>query len=58
MARIVTRFREMRRSEPMLTLNVGAIVGGTRVAFDSIETSGEVFGKVNSRRYWMSLDGG
>lgn len=47
MARILTAFRELQADESMLTMNVGAIVGGTTATFDSESTSGRVFGKVN-----------
>lgn len=47
LSRILTGFYETLRAEPLLTFNVGAVVGGTRAEFDSASTSGEVFGKVN-----------
>lgn len=47
LSRILTTFYETLRAEPLLTFNVGAVVGGTRAEFDSASTSGEVFGKVN-----------
>jgi len=48
MSRILSVFYEtLREDEPLLTFNVGALVGGTEVSFDSDETAGEVFGKVN-----------
>jgi len=47
LSRILTTFYETLRAEPLLTFNVGAVVGGTRATFDSASTAGEVFGKVN-----------
>jgi len=47
LSRILSTFYETLRSEPLLTFNVGAVIGGTRATFDSASTSGEVFGKVN-----------
>jgi len=46
-SRIVNGFREALSNEQYLTLNPGAIVGGTTVSFDSVETSGSAAGKLN-----------
>jgi glutamate carboxypeptidase len=46
-SRILNGFREALSNEQYLTLNPGAIVGGTTVSFDSVETSGSAAGKLN-----------
>lgn len=46
-SRILNGFREALSAEQYLTLNPGAIVGGTTVSFDSIETTGSAAGKLN-----------
>ena len=46
-ARILTRFYQELRHEPLLTFNPGVLVGGTTVQFDAEATRGEAFGKVN-----------
>lgn len=46
-ARILNSFREKLAGEPYLTFNPGAIVGGTTVEFDTVQTRGTAFGKTN-----------
>ena len=46
-ARILDTFREKLAGEPYLTFNPGAIVGGTTVDFDTVQTRGTAFGKTN-----------
>lgn len=46
-SRILNGFRESLSNEKYLTLNPGAVVGGTTVSFDSLETSGTAAGKLN-----------
>ncbi|HZK78849.1 MAG TPA: M20/M25/M40 family metallo-hydrolase [Gemmatimonadaceae bacterium] len=46
-SRILNAFRESLSNEQYLTLNPGAVVGGTTVSFDSLETSGTTAGKLN-----------
>ncbi len=46
-SRILNGFREGLSHEQYLTLNPGAIVGGTTVTFDSTVTSGTAAGKLN-----------
>ena len=46
-ARILNSFRERLAGEPYLTFNPGAIVGGTTVEFDTVQTRGTAFGKTN-----------
>jgi glutamate carboxypeptidase len=46
-SRILNGFREALSNEQYLTLNPGAIVGGTAVSFDSLETTGTAAGKLN-----------
>ncbi|HVL66697.1 MAG TPA: M20/M25/M40 family metallo-hydrolase [Vicinamibacterales bacterium] len=46
-ARILNAFRERLSSEPLLTFNPGAIVGGTAVEFDPVQARGTAFGKSN-----------
>ena len=46
-ARILNAFREKLAGEPYLTFNPGAIVGGTTVEFDTVQTRGTAFGKTN-----------
>jgi glutamate carboxypeptidase len=46
-ARILNGFHERVRGEQYLTLNPGAIVGGTTIAYDAATTSGTAFGKAN-----------
>ena len=46
-ARILNAFRERMSSEPLLTFNPGAIVGGTTVEFDAVQARGTAFGKTN-----------
>jgi len=46
-ARILNGFHEGVRGEQYLTMNPGAIVGGTTVAYDAATTSGTAFGKAN-----------
>jgi len=47
MARILSAFHDSLSSEPKLTFNPGAIVGGTTVTFDSVQNRGTAFGKTN-----------
>ncbi len=46
-ARIVNAFRERLAGQPHLTLNPGAIVGGTAAEMDTSEARGTAFGKTN-----------
>jgi glutamate carboxypeptidase len=46
-ARILNAFREKLAGEPYLTFNPGALVGGTTVEFDTVQTRGTAFGKTN-----------
>ena len=46
-ARILNGFRESLAGEEHLTFNPGAILGGTRVAFDEEQSSGTAMGKGN-----------
>lgn len=46
-ARILTAFRDQLSSEPLLTFNPGAIVGGTTVEYDPVQARGTAFGKTN-----------
>lgn len=46
-ARILNAFREKLSSEPLLTFNPGAIVGGTAADFDAVQARGTAFGKSN-----------
>jgi glutamate carboxypeptidase len=46
-ARILDAFREQLSSEPLLTFNPGAIVGGTTVEYDPVQARGTAFGKTN-----------
>lgn len=46
-ARILHAFRERMAGEPHLTFNPGAIVGGTTVDFDPVQSRGSAFGKTN-----------
>jgi glutamate carboxypeptidase len=46
-ARILNQFYEEMSGEEHLTFNVGTILGGTTVSFDTEASSGEVFGKGN-----------
>ena len=46
-ARILNAFREKLAGQPYLTFNPGAIVGGTTVEYDGVQTRGTAFGKTN-----------
>jgi len=46
-ARMLTAFRETLATEPHLTFNPGAIVGGTTADLDPAEAKGSAFGKTN-----------
>ena len=46
-ARILAAFHDSLSHEPYLTVNPGAIVGGTAVTFDESENRGTAFGKNN-----------
>jgi glutamate carboxypeptidase len=46
-ARILDQFRDSLTVEPYLTVNPGAVVGGTAVGFDREESRGTAFGKTN-----------
>jgi glutamate carboxypeptidase len=46
-ARILDAFREKLAGQPYLTFNPGAIVGGTSVEYDGVQTRGTAFGKTN-----------
>ncbi|HEX9162731.1 MAG TPA: M20/M25/M40 family metallo-hydrolase [Thermoanaerobaculia bacterium] len=46
-ARILDTFREKLAAQPHLTVNPGAIVGGTAVEMDAAEERGTAFGKSN-----------
>jgi glutamate carboxypeptidase len=46
-ARILAAFHDSLRGEPYLTLNPGAIVGGTRARWDPAAARGEAAGKSN-----------
>ena len=46
-ARILDAFRRQLSSEPLLTFNPGAIVGGTTVEYDPVQARGTAFGKTN-----------
>ena len=46
-SRILEAFRKELSSEPLLTFNPGAIVGGTTVDFDPVQARGTAFGKTN-----------
>jgi len=46
-ARILGQFRDSLSVEPYLTVNPGAVVGGTTVGFDREESRGTAFGKTN-----------
>jgi len=46
-ARILGEFRDSLTVEPYLTVNPGAIVGGTAISFDREESRGTAFGKSN-----------
>ena len=46
-ARILEAFRSKMASEPHLTFNPGAIVGGTAAEFDNVQARGTAFGKSN-----------
>ncbi len=47
MARILTAFHDSLTTEDRLTFNPGVVVGGTTVAFDSVQNRGTAFGKTN-----------
>ncbi|HSC25988.1 MAG TPA: M20/M25/M40 family metallo-hydrolase, partial [Vicinamibacterales bacterium] len=47
MARILAAFHDSLSNDPPLTFNPGVIVGGTAVAFDSVQNRGTAFGKTN-----------
>jgi glutamate carboxypeptidase len=47
MARILSAFHDSLSSEPKLTFNPGAMVGGTTITFDSVQNRGTAFGKTN-----------
>jgi glutamate carboxypeptidase len=47
MARILTAFHDSLSKENRLTFNPGSVVGGTTVAYDSVEHRGTAFGKSN-----------
>jgi glutamate carboxypeptidase len=47
MARILTAFHDSLTKEDRLTFNPGFVVGGTTVAFDSVQKRGTAFGKTN-----------
>lgn len=46
-SRILTGFYERLSREPMLSLNPGAMLGGTTVDFDATQSRGTAFGKTN-----------
>jgi glutamate carboxypeptidase len=46
-ARILTAFEDSLSREPYLTVNPGAIVGGTSLTFDNEQSRGTAFGKSN-----------
>jgi len=46
-ARMLTAFRETLATEPHLTFNPGAIVGGTTADLDPVAAKGSAFGKTN-----------
>ncbi|MDA5193967.1 M20/M25/M40 family metallo-hydrolase [Govanella unica] len=46
-SRILDRFYEDLRGEPLLTFNPGVLSGGTNVDFDSEASMGKAFGKAN-----------
>jgi glutamate carboxypeptidase len=46
-ARILQQFRDSLSLEPYLTVNPGAVVGGTTVTLDREESRGTAFGKTN-----------
>ena len=47
MARILTAFHDSLTVEDRLTFNPGIVVGGTTIAFDSVQKRGTAFGKTN-----------
>lgn len=47
MARILAAFHDSLSNDPPLTFNPGVIVGGTTIAFDSVQNRGTAFGKTN-----------
>lgn len=56
-ARIVSEFYKKLRKEKFLTFNVGAIVGGTDVAYDPEQNRGSAFGKTNVVAQKAVVDG-
>ena len=46
-ARILNLFREKLAGQPYLTFNPGAMLGGTSVDYDGVQTRGTAFGKTN-----------
>jgi glutamate carboxypeptidase len=46
-ARILSAFYEQLHSEPYLTFNPGAMLGGSAVTFDEAQSGGTAFGKTN-----------
>jgi glutamate carboxypeptidase len=46
-ARILGEFKDSLSVEPYLTINPGAVVGGTAISFDREESRGTAFGKTN-----------
>ena len=46
-ARILNAFREKLAGQPYLTFNPGAMLGGTTVDYDGVQTRGTAFGKTN-----------
>jgi glutamate carboxypeptidase len=47
MARVLTAFHDSLSKEDRLTFNPGVVVGGTTVAFDSVQDRGTAFGRTN-----------
>jgi glutamate carboxypeptidase len=47
MARVLTAFHDSLSKEDRLTFNPGVVVGGTTIAFDSVQNRGTAFGKTN-----------
>ena len=57
-ARILNAFYEELRGEEYLTFNVGTILGGTDVTYDSAQSRGTVFGKRNVVPRKVIVNGG